>query len=119
MVLKWIDNRRHENVGTLIEGFNGILQSDAYAAYGNYAKAHPELTLMACWAHAFRKFRSALKTELTHAREMMKLLLIFTNLKKPGTGLASPTLPEKSSDPNSPNPSPKRSKRIWMALLQT
>ncbi len=32
MVLKWIDNRRHENVDTLIAGFNGILQSDAYGA---------------------------------------------------------------------------------------
>ena len=74
MVLKWIDNRRHENVETLIDGFEGILQSDAYAAYGNYAKTHQEITLMACWAHTFRKFRDALKTEPAHARLMMKLI---------------------------------------------
>jgi len=74
MVLKWIDNRRHENVATLIDGFEGILQSDAYAAYGNYAKTHPQITLMACWAHTFRKFRDALKVEPEHARLMMKLI---------------------------------------------
>jgi hypothetical protein len=66
MVLKWIGNRRHGNVEALIEGFNGILQSDGYAAYSNYAKAHPEITLMAFWAHAFCKFRDALTAGLHH-----------------------------------------------------
>jgi hypothetical protein len=82
MVLKWIDNRRHENVETLISGFNGILQSDAYAAYGNYAKAHPAITLMACWAHAFRKFRDALKVEPAHAKLMMKLISKLYDLEE-------------------------------------
>ncbi|HBR93572.1 MAG TPA: hypothetical protein DEA90_05345, partial [Opitutae bacterium] len=31
IVLKWINNRRHENVDTLVEDFSGILQSDGYA----------------------------------------------------------------------------------------
>ncbi len=30
-MLKWINNRRHENVDTLVEDFSGILQSDGYA----------------------------------------------------------------------------------------
>lgn len=82
MVFTWIDNRRHENVETLINGFNGILQSDAYAAYGNHAKAHPEITLMACWAHAFRKFRDALKVEPAHAKFMMKLISDLYDLEE-------------------------------------
>lgn len=82
MVFKWRDNRRHENVETLIDGFNGILQSDAYAAYGNYAKTHPEITLMACWAHVFRKFREALKSEPEHARLMMKLISQLYDLEE-------------------------------------
>jgi len=82
MVFKWRDNRRHENVETLINGFNGILQSDAYAAYGNYAKARPGITLMACWAHTFRKFRDALKTEPAHARLMMKLISQLYDLEE-------------------------------------
>jgi len=82
MVLKWIDNRRHENVEPLLEGFNGILQSDAYAAYTNYAKAHPEVTLAACWAHAFRKFRDALAAEPKDAKLMMRLIADLYDLEE-------------------------------------
>ena len=82
MVLKWIDNRRHENVDELVRGFNGILQSDGYAAYGNYAKTHPGITLMACWAHAFRKFREALAAEPGHAKLMMKLISDLYDLEE-------------------------------------
>jgi len=74
IVLKWFNNRRHDNAKTLIEGFEGILQSDGYAAYSNYAKSHPEVTLTACWAHTFRKYRDALEHEPTHAKGMMKLI---------------------------------------------
>jgi len=74
IVLKWITNRRHENVETLIDGFSGCLQSDGYAAYSNYAATHPEVQLLACWSHLFRKFRDALEHEPTHAQEMMSLI---------------------------------------------
>ena len=74
IVMRWIDNRRHENVDTLIAGFSGILQSDAYAAYGNYAALHREITLMACWAHAFRKFRDSIEHEPADAKIMMHLI---------------------------------------------
>jgi len=73
-VLKWINHRRHENVETLISGFEGILQSDGYAAYGNYVVEHPEITLSACWAHTFRKYRDAIEHEPEHAKGMMKLI---------------------------------------------
>ena len=82
MVLKWIDNRRHENVEPLIEGFNGILHSDGYAAYENYAQTHSGITLMACWAHAFRKFRDALEEEPKHARKIMKLISQLYDLEE-------------------------------------
>lgn len=74
MVYVWIANRRHENVDTLVKGFSGILQSDGYAAYANYAKAHSGVTLTACWSHVFRKFRDALKVEPVHAPKAMKLI---------------------------------------------
>ncbi|TVP80959.1 MAG: IS66 family transposase [Puniceicoccaceae bacterium] len=82
MVLKWIDNRRHENVDHLICGFNGILQSDAYAAYTNYAQAHPEITLLACWAHTFRKFREAITAEPNAAKMMMRLIADLYDLEE-------------------------------------
>ena len=72
MVLKWIPNRRHDNVPTLVSGFSGILQSDGYAAYANYAKGRSDIRLAACWAHTFRKFREALSEEPALAAEAMK-----------------------------------------------
>lgn len=43
----------------MIEGYGGILQSDGYGAYEAYAKEHPEVIWVACWAHARRKFFEA------------------------------------------------------------
>jgi hypothetical protein len=82
LIMRWIDNRRHENVETLIDGFNGFLQSDAYAAYRNYAATHPEIILLACWAHAFRKFRDGLEHEPAHARAMMQLISQLYDLEE-------------------------------------
>lgn len=85
MVFKWIDNRRHENVGILIDGFNGILQSDGYAGYLRYAETHPKVTLLACWAHTFRKFRDALDNEPEHAKSMMRLISDLYKLEEQWT----------------------------------
>lgn len=85
MVFKWIDNRRHENVEGLIDGFDGLLQSDGYAAYLNYARTHPAITLLACWAHAFRKFRDALTVEPREARAMMSLISELYDLEEKWT----------------------------------
>lgn len=71
MVFKWIPNRRHENVAPLVDGFSGVLQSDGYAGYGNYAKGRDDIRLAACWAHVFRKFRDALSEEPVLAKEAM------------------------------------------------
>ncbi|MCC5025629.1 MAG: transposase [Candidatus Synoicihabitans palmerolidicus] len=52
-------SRRHGELTSLIKGYKGILQSDAYAAYAAYALAHPEVAWVGCWAHARRKFFEA------------------------------------------------------------
>ncbi len=59
VVFDWRLSRRHGELTQLIEGFKGYLQSDGYAAYEAYAKAHPEVTWVGCWAHARRKFFEA------------------------------------------------------------
>jgi transposase len=74
VVYHWIANRRHENVATIVDGFRGILQSDGYAAYAQYAAQHDGVTLAACWSHTFRKFRDALTDEPASARAAMKLI---------------------------------------------
>ena len=59
VVFDWRLSRRHGELTSLIEGFRGLLQSDGYAAYESYAKAHPEVTWLACWAHCRRRFYAA------------------------------------------------------------
>jgi transposase len=59
VVFDWRLSRRHGELTTLIEGFKGILQSDMYGAYESYARDHPEITWVGCWAHARRKFFEA------------------------------------------------------------
>jgi transposase len=56
VVFDWRLSRRHGELTSLIEGFKGLLQSDGYAAYESYAKDHPEVTWLVCWAHCRRKF---------------------------------------------------------------
>jgi transposase len=82
MVFKWIPNRRHENVATLVDGFSGVLQSDGYAAYGNYAKGRDDIRLAACWAHVFRKFRDALSEEPVLAKQAMAAIAKLYELEE-------------------------------------
>lgn len=81
-VYKWIPNRRHENVATLVKGFSGILQSDGYAAYANYAKTRDDIRLAACWSHAFRKFRDALGEEPVAAKQAMATISKLYDLEE-------------------------------------
>ncbi len=59
VVFDWRLSRRHGELPSLIDGFTGILQADAWGAYESYARAHPEVTRVGCWAHARRKFFEA------------------------------------------------------------
>ncbi len=59
VVFDWRLSRRHGELTSLIDGFRGILQSDGYGAYEAYAREHPEVTWVGCWAHARRKFFEA------------------------------------------------------------
>jgi len=59
VVFDWRLSRRHGELTSLIEGFAGILQSDAYGAYPAFAKDHPGVVWVGCWAHARRKFFEA------------------------------------------------------------
>ena len=61
VVFDWRLTRRHDEASTLLEGFEGLLQSDGYAAYESFAKDNKGVTRIACWAHVRRKFVEAEK----------------------------------------------------------
>ena len=59
-VFRWRTSRAAQCVKDILPAtFKGILQTDAYAAYGNFAKSRPEVTMAGCMAHARRKFYQA------------------------------------------------------------
>ena len=53
--------RSAEHPKNFLKGFEGLLVTDAYAAYEKLDREHEELAFSACWAHARRRFAEALK----------------------------------------------------------
>lgn len=57
----------------ILHNFKGYLQTDGYAGYGNLGR-NPDITPVACWAHARRKFEEALTNHKTLAGVAMGLI---------------------------------------------
>ena len=55
IVYDYQDNRRGENAETFLQDFKGYHQTDAYSGY-NGVHDREEITWVACWAHARRKY---------------------------------------------------------------
>jgi transposase len=59
-VFRWKASRAAQCVKDILPAdFKGVLQTDAYAAYGSFAKDRPQVTMAGCMAHARRKFYQA------------------------------------------------------------
>ena len=67
LVFHYAPSRAHGHAETFLEGFEGVLLSDGYAAYEAWLRAHPGAVLAQCWAHARRKFEDikALEPDLS------------------------------------------------------
>jgi transposase len=74
VVFDWRLSRRHGELTSLIKDYRGVLQSDGYGAYEAYAREHPEVTWVACWAHARRKFFEA-ESEWPKAVRLILLII--------------------------------------------
>jgi transposase len=60
VIFRWKTSRAAQCVKEILPAdFKGILQTDAYAAYGSFARERPEVTMAGCMAHARRKFYQA------------------------------------------------------------
>jgi len=77
VVFDWRLSRRHGELTSLIEGFQGVLQSDAYGAYAAYSREHPGVTRVGCWAHARRKF---FESQAEHPKAVGLVLRIIGRL---------------------------------------
>lgn len=52
------EDRKHEHVLDILQGYHGVLHSDKYAAYEKLAEKK-QITWMPCWSHIRRKFFEA------------------------------------------------------------
>jgi transposase len=74
VVFEWRLSRRHEEVTSLLDGYQGLLQSDGYEAYPNFVAAHPGVVWLGCWAHARRQFFEAQAEAPKAVRVALKLI---------------------------------------------
>ena len=66
-------SRGREGPDTILENFTGHLQTDGYTAYNNL-KNQSKITLLACMAHARRKFEHALDNHPHMAGEALTMI---------------------------------------------
>jgi len=74
---RWSPSRSHQNVTAFLDGYEGLLQSDAYEAYIQFAARNEGVTLVGCMAHARRKFYDAREQ---HPRESALVLKLMARL---------------------------------------
>ena len=80
-IFHWNTSRSAQCIKDILpKTFAGILQTDAYAAYGSFAKSHPEVVMAGCMAHMRRKFYQAFPQNqkmgnfvLSHIRELYEV----------------------------------------------
>jgi transposase len=65
----------------MLKAFIGAVQSDGYNAYNAFEKQEG-IILLACMAHARRKFEDALSNDKTRAEQMLKLMQLLYDVER-------------------------------------
>ena len=74
IVFPWCDSREHHHAEALLKGFSGILLTDGYPAYEQYAAKTQDIIHAQCWNHTRREFIKALEHEPILANEALDLI---------------------------------------------
>ena len=75
VVFDWRLSRRHGELTTLLsDNYIGLMQSDGYEAYASYARSHPAVAWLGCWAHARRRFFEAQGENPRVAKAALRLI---------------------------------------------
>src|SRR5208283_1777663 len=82
VVFEWRMSRRHDEVSTLLAGFQGLLQSDGYEAYARFVAQREGLVHLGCWAHARRHFHEALADAPVRAGFILRLIGHLCGMEK-------------------------------------
>ncbi len=65
--------RSKEGPNEILQHYTGFLQTDGYAAYTNLA-TQGKITLLACMAHARRKFENAQENDEVRSHQMLRMI---------------------------------------------
>jgi transposase len=75
VIFDWRLSRRHGELTTLLsDDYVGLMQSDGYEAYASYARSHPAVAWLGCWAHARRRFFEAQGENPRVAKAALRLI---------------------------------------------
>lgn len=70
----WRQSRRHDELTSLLAGFKGVLQADAYGAYASYERNQEGVVRVGCWAHARRYFHEAIDERPKAAHTVLRVI---------------------------------------------
>jgi transposase len=74
VVFDWPLSRCHGELTSLIDGFQGVLESDLYEAYPSYVRSHAGVAWVGCWAHARRYFVEAMSEKPRAVQLVLRLI---------------------------------------------
>lgn len=72
--------RSYDVAKDLLEGYQGIMQSDCYGAYDQFEN-NRLITMVACWAHARRYFIKALEYDRRRATEALAFIKLLYKIE--------------------------------------
>jgi transposase len=87
VIMHYANNRSSNVASVLFKDFSGYLQTDGYAGYNSVVQTE-EMTQLACWAHARRKFADIIKSGVsdpqskTYAQEAVTLIQKLYKIEK-------------------------------------
>jgi len=73
IVYDYTPNRTRAGPAAWLKGYHGYLQADAYGGYDGVYHSQ-DVTEVACWAHARRKFYDAQDSDAKRARQMLAMV---------------------------------------------
>jgi len=88
-VYDYTPDRSRDGPGAFLENFRGFLQADAYSGYDAlYRDPRRDVTEVACWAHARRRFYDAQSSDLMRSTVMLAYIRLLYDVEREAKDLA-------------------------------
>ena len=82
-VYDYTPNRSRDGPDAFMKDFSGFLQADAYSGYDKlYKDTERDVTEVACWAHARRKFYEAQSSDLMRSMVMLAYIRLLYDVER-------------------------------------